>query len=324
MALNSGTLVKLFVRVPASITNFDGATVSASSDKIYFEEATNTIWAKGDGYGISDELKQQIQGLATAVGASTDAITDNTLYGKVGAALSYIGTLQGTDGTSQSIRQIAQDVVDTTLGLGTDDANSYIDRVKEVLDWFANVAETETGQALIQSVADNTTAIGHPTTYYTADDEEVIAGTAQVGDVKSAATGLYAAISDAVAGNVHTASDDVLIHSYMGDNNTVNVYATSSLTDAVSNANNAVQSVTIGTYTLNKTNGTLSTQDLKGLVISDLTGSAYSINNGIRVDVSSLQGEVSSVTVDASELAGRVSTLEQFAPWEEYVAPSGD
>lgn len=322
MALNSGTLVKLFVRVPASVTNFNGASVSASSDKIYFEEATNTIWAKGDGYGISDELKQQIQGLATAVGASTDAITDNTLYGKVGAALSYIGTLQGSDNTSYSIRQIAQDVVDTTLGLGTDDANSYIDRVKEVLDWFANVAETETGQALIQSVADNTTAIGHPTTYYVEGD--TIPEGKSIGDVKAAATGLYAAISDAVAGNVHTASDDELIHSYMGDNNTVNVYATSSLTDAVANANNAVQSVTIGTYTLNKTNGTLSTQDLKGLVIGDLAGSAYMDNNGIRVDVASSQGEVNSVTVDASVLAGRVSTLEQFAPWEEYVAPSGD
>ena len=110
----------------------------------------------------------------------------------------------------------------------------------------------------------------------------------------------------------------------MGDSNTVNVYATSSLTDAVANANNAVQSVTIGTYTLNKTNGTLSTQDLKGVVIGDLAGSAYMDNNGVRVDVASSQGEVNSVTVDASVLAGRVNALEQFAPWEEYVAPSGD
>lgn len=324
MALNSGTLVKLFVRVPANVTNFDGASVSAQSDKIYFEEATNTIWAKGDGYGISDELKQQIQGLATAVGASTDAITDNTLYGKVGAALSYIGTLQGSDNTSYSIRQIAQDVVDTTLGLGTDDANSYIDRVKEVLDWFANVAETETGQALIQSVADNTTAIGTPAEYYTAEDQqenpEHIAGT-----VKTPATGLYAQIANAISGVVEADSDGALISAYTDQGgNTVHVFPTSSLTDAVANANNAVQSVTIGTYTLNKTTGTLSTQDLKGLVIGDLAGSAYMDNNGVRVDVASSQGEVNSVTVDASVLAGRVSTLEQFQPWEEYVAPSGD
>ena len=322
--INSGNLVKLFVRVPDTIANFDGANVSQNSDKIYFEVATSTIWAKGKGYGISDALKQQISDLATAVGASTDAITDNTLYGKVGAALSYIGTLQGEDGTSQSIRQIAQEVVDTTLGLGTDDANSYIDRVKEVLDWFANVAETETGQALIQSVADNKTAIGHPAEYYTSEDEtEDPSHTA--GSVKTPATGLYAQIANAVSGLVEADSDGALISAYTDlGGNTVHVFPTSSLTTAVANANSALQGVTIGSYTLDQTTNSVTTAQLKSDVIGDLAGSSYMANNGVRVDVTSAQGEVTNVVVDASELAGRVTAIEDFQPWETYVAPSGD
>ena len=48
-------LKKLFVHVPATITNFDGATVSAANaNKIYFEEYAKKIWNNGVAFGIND------------------------------------------------------------------------------------------------------------------------------------------------------------------------------------------------------------------------------------------------------------------------------
>lgn len=319
MALQGSDLVKLFVLVPTGTTGFNGQTVSASSSKIYFEVDTQTLWAKGVGYGISDTLKQQISSLAKAVGASTDtANADGSVYARIAAAVATLGTLQGSD-TGQSIRTIAQDVVDEAFGLGSDDANSYIDRVKEVLDWFANVAETETGQALIQSVADNKTAIGTPAEYYTTEDQQenpsYIAGT-----VKTEATGLYLLIKQQVEGKNVAAQGDTYVTAYTNSNepNKVYVAATSTLTTAVTDATNALQGVTIAGTQLTKTNNEITTASLKTAILGDLSGDSNGANNGVSVTVSYSGGTVSGVTVDASTLATRVTTLEQFDPWEQY------
>ena len=319
MALQGSDLIKLFVLVPAGTTGFNGQTVSASTSKIYFDVDNQTLWAKGVGYGISDTLKQQISSLVTSVGGSNDsANADGSVYARIAAAVATLGTLQGED-TDQSIRAIAQDVVDETLGLGSDDANSSIDRVKEVLDWFANVAETETGQALIQSVADNKTAIGTPAEYYTAEDEKEN-GEHRAGTVKTEATGLYLLIKQQVEGKNVAAEGDTYVTAYTNVNepNKVYVAATSTLTTAVTNATNALQGVRIAGTELTKTNNEITTASLKSAILEDLSGNSNGTNNGVSVTVSYSGGTVSGVTVDASTLATRVTTLEQFDPWEQY------
>lgn len=62
-------LEKLFVLVPAAITDFAGATVSAAAPKkIFFEEAKNTIWVNGVAYGIDPVTAQAIAANTTAIG----------------------------------------------------------------------------------------------------------------------------------------------------------------------------------------------------------------------------------------------------------------
>ena len=174
--MSNNELLKLFVKVPAG-ASFNGAAVSGATNekRLFFEEATGLIWAKGQRYGITAEQATALQ------------------------------TLIGSD-SSKSVREIADEVCKAIIGIG-DDANATIDRLKEVLDWFNTVSETETGAGLIQSVAANTAAIGVKKVLYTAetaaayntehaedpDFEEV-----HVGDVAVAATGLYKYVDDKV------------------------------------------------------------------------------------------------------------------------------
>ena len=59
---------KLFVIVPKSITSFEGATVSTGNqNKIYFEEAKNTIWLNGTSYGIDPDTAKKINDNATSI-----------------------------------------------------------------------------------------------------------------------------------------------------------------------------------------------------------------------------------------------------------------
>ncbi len=317
MALQGSDLIKLFVLVPAGTTGFNGQSVSASTSKIYFDVDNQTLWAKGVGYGISNTLKQQISNLVTSVGGSADsANADGSVYARIAAAVATLGTLQGED-TDQSIRAIAQDVVDTAFGVADED--NVINKVNEVLAWFNNVAETETGQALIQSVADNKTAIGTPAEYYTAEDEQENSEH-RAGTVKTEATGLYLLIKQQVEGKNVAAEGDTYVTAYTNVNepNKVYVAATSTLTTAVTNATNALQGVRIAGTELTKTNNEITTASLKNAILGDLSGNSNGANNGVSVTVSYSGGTVSGVTVDASTLATRVTTLEQFDPWEQY------
>ena len=46
-------LSSIFLRVPDSISNFDGASVSTTIEKLLFDEKNHVIWAKGKSYGFS-------------------------------------------------------------------------------------------------------------------------------------------------------------------------------------------------------------------------------------------------------------------------------
>jgi hypothetical protein len=54
--ITNDQLLKLFVLVPSTVENFNGATVSgaANEHRIFFEEATGKLWAKGIAFGGKD------------------------------------------------------------------------------------------------------------------------------------------------------------------------------------------------------------------------------------------------------------------------------
>ena len=159
--LDNNSLIKYFVRVPSGVT-FNGAEVSAASGntkKIYFDENTQQIWVRGKAFSLDKDNATKLE------------------------------TLIGSD-TNKSVREIATSVVNATLAL-TDEDN-VINKLSEVLDWFNNLPEGDQGAlALVNE-------IGKPAVLYTATDEEVIAGTKEVGDVKTASTGLYKLIEDSI------------------------------------------------------------------------------------------------------------------------------
>lgn len=289
---------KVFVLVPSTVENFNGATISANDSKIYFDVKNSLIWAKGKSYGLS-----------------------NTIKGDYDAKFStLIGEFNGD--ASKSVRVIAQEVVDATIGIG-EDSTEKIDRLKEVLDFFNDVSEGETGVALLANVAANTAAIGIKAS-------EAVGEPGETGYKPAvSATGLYKYVDDKVADknvNANGETGDNALISASAVNNVVSVASTSKLQDAVLLAESSIQGLTISSYTLNKTNNSVSTAQLKTDILGDLsatyTGKDLSSNENISVTVTSAEGNVSSVSVNASTLVGRVKDTEDaikdWDPWTTY------
>lgn len=238
--ITNDQLLKLFVLVPSTVENFNGATVSgaANEHRLFFEENTGLIWAKGKSFGGNDsELEAIVNGLI------------------------------GSD-TNKSIREIAGAVLSEAMNLA-DDANTTIDNLTEVLNWFKNLPEDEAGAlALINK-------LGDPAVLYTAEDEaqnsEHVEGT-----VKTPATGVFALI-DALKTRVSTAEGKI-----------------------------TALETTVGDST-------------SGLVkdVNDLKTTVGDANSG-------LVKSVADINTSIGNLNTRVTALEEFDPWENYVAPSQD
>ena len=238
-------LLKLFVRVPGTITNFNGESVTATSYKIYFEEAKSLIWAKGKPYGISEEYKNYVNSLLTQLGYTTDtANVDGSIYARIAAAklatdelrattYAYTDTLYADKDTARSIQNIAygaaNQVVSDLLTIGDDDTK--INKVKEVLDWFDEMDETYTGMQLLEDVAGLRTDLG------TKEDTASATGSAfaQIAYIKTQ-------IADKNVGAEGETGANALVYSY-ATNNTVFTYSSDKLTTAVGLAESAAQSV---------------------------------------------------------------------------------
>lgn len=169
-------LQKLFVRVPSSVTSFNGATVStANPSKIYFDEGKNLIWAQGKSYGLSSDDATNLSNLISWVGATDQeglrkAVADNT---------TAISVLNGDATTEGSVKKAVNDVLTTYVNA---DSDGVINKLNEIITWFNNVKDTDTAAAtLISDVAANKSAIGTKATD------------------TAAATGLYKYVDDAVA-----------------------------------------------------------------------------------------------------------------------------
>ena len=179
---------KLFVSVPAGN---EAAALAASSNsgnvkKIYFF-ADGRIVNAGKEYSIATEDYAAVKAAVTKLDGAEN-VTGSVLNLIKGAKDELNGKITAVDtkvdGVDTKVDGVDTRVtaIETLIGSAQEDGDAIINTVKEVLDWFAGVQETNTGAALIADVAANKTAIG----------TKAVEGGA-------AATGLYKEIEDAKA-----------------------------------------------------------------------------------------------------------------------------
>lgn len=94
---------------------------------------------------------------AALLGTATDGSTANTAFGKIAAEADRATKAEGSLNTRVTN-------IETLIGDAENpDADSVINKVTEVIDWFKDVSETEKGATLISDVAANKAAIGTKT-----------------------------------------------------------------------------------------------------------------------------------------------------------------
>ena len=170
---------KLFVSVPAG--NEAAALVASSQagnvKKIYFF-ADGRIVNNGKEYSIATTDYAAVKAAVTKLDGAEN-VTGSVLYLIKEAKTELNNTISAVDTKVNGVdTRVA--AIETLIG-GAEDADATINTVKEVLDWFTNVQETDKGAQLIADVAANKTAIG----------TKAVEG--------GAASGLYKEIEDAKA-----------------------------------------------------------------------------------------------------------------------------
>lgn len=94
---------------------------------------------------------------AQLLGTATDGSTANTAFGKIAAEADRATKAEGSLNTRVTN-------IETLIGdAESPDADTVINKVSEVIDWFKDVSETEKGATLISDVAANKAAIGTKT-----------------------------------------------------------------------------------------------------------------------------------------------------------------
>lgn len=164
---------KLFVSVPAGN---EAAALAASSQagnvkKIYFF-ADGRIVNNGKEYSIATADYAAVKAAVTKLDGA-ESVTGSVLNLIKGAKDELNGTISGVNTRVTAI--------ETLIGSAQEDGDAIINTVKEVLDWFAGVQESDKGAQLIADVAANKTAIGTKA------------------EGNTPATGLYKEIEDAKA-----------------------------------------------------------------------------------------------------------------------------
>ena len=107
--------------------------------------------------GKLKELKDKIDALKTLVGTKTDTKETDTVFGAIAKEADRATKAEGSLNTRVTS-------IETLIGdAENSDADSVINKVTEVIDWFKDVSETEKGATLISDVAANKAAIGTKT-----------------------------------------------------------------------------------------------------------------------------------------------------------------
>ena len=142
---------KLFVTVPAGneVAAFAASSQKGNVKKIYFF-ADGRIVNNGKEYSIATADYAAVKAAVTKLDGAEN-VTGSVLYLIKEAKTELNNTISGVD------TRVA--AIETLIG-GAEDADTKINTVKEVLEWFTNVQETDKGAQLIADVAANKTAIG--------------------------------------------------------------------------------------------------------------------------------------------------------------------
>ena len=171
---------KLFVSVPAGN---EAAALAASSKggnvkKIYFF-ADGRIVNNGKEYSIATADYAAVKDAVTKLNGA-ETVTGSVLNLIKEAKTELNNTITAVDTKVDGVdTRVA--AIEKLIG-GAEDADATINTVKEILDWFAGVQETDKGAQLIADVAANKTAIG-----------------TKAGEGVATSTGLYKEIEDAKA-----------------------------------------------------------------------------------------------------------------------------
>ena len=315
--ITNDQLLKLFVLVPSTVKNFNGATVSgaANEHRIFFEEATGKLWAKGIAFGGGDDNTELANTVATLIGEDTD----------------------------KSIREIAAAVLNEALE-ASPDADTTINNLKEILDWFKNLPEDEAGALALVNAVGKPAVPGQDAVLY-ADETEYneAKGTsltaeqfAELSDEEKtktpavapvAATGLYKVIEDSIAAiDLSDYATKTHVEDRLGDlgnateaeGNTPAVpHTVKSYVDTkIGNLGNKVEAQEAVLYTAEDDEVIAGKKQVGDVKTPAVTAVPYT-------SVMEVVTDNELVTAAAiNDLSDRVDALEEFNPWETYVAPA--
>lgn len=184
----------LDITTTAAVVGDDGAVTKEAQIIISYvdtDKSVKTLEIPVSADGKLKELADKIETLKTLVGTKTDTKDTDTVFGAIAkeadratTAETTISDLLGTkddDKTKETaFGKIADEKarateaegklntrvtnIETIMGDAQNpDADSVINKVTEVIDWFKDVSETEKGATLISDVAANKAAIGTKT-----------------------------------------------------------------------------------------------------------------------------------------------------------------
>lgn len=149
---------KLFVTVPSGSETaaFAASSQEGNVKKIYFF-ADGRIVNNGKEYSIATEDYAAVKAAVTKLDGA-ESVTGSVLNLIKGAKDELNGKITAVDTKVNGVdTRVA--AIETLIG-GAEDGDTIINTVKEVLDWFAGVQESDRGAQLIADVAANKTAIG--------------------------------------------------------------------------------------------------------------------------------------------------------------------
>lgn len=184
----------LDITTTAAVVRDDGAVTKEAQIIISYvdtDKSVKTLEIPVSADGKLKDLADKIEALKTLVGTKTDTKDTDTVFGAIAkeadratTAETTISDLLGTkddDKTKETaFGKIADEKarateaegklntrvtnIETIMGDAQNpDADSVINKVTEVIDWFKDVSETEKGATLISDVATNKAAIGTKT-----------------------------------------------------------------------------------------------------------------------------------------------------------------
>ena len=338
--LDNNSLIKYFVRVPVGVT-FNGAEVSNANEtnqkKIYFDENTQQIWVKGKSFSldkdnatklttlIGEDTNKSVREIATSVVNATLALTDeDNVINKLSEVLDWFNNLpEGDQGALALVNKVGSPAV---LYTAEDE-----DENPEHVEGTVKTAATD----LYKLIEDSIGAIDYSSF---ATKSEVNAKIGSLGNKTEAqAAVLYVDETEynAAKGTELTAEQFAeLSDSEKTKTPAVDAVPYASVAEVLSDLNDrinvltggGISNVIIGSTQLTVSNNTatITKSDLQAELFSNTYASdalSYSYL-GVTVSAKESNGELTEIKVDPSGLVSRISSVEDFDPWEEYSAPA--